>query len=133
MPDRDLRDFLTRLEDAGELRRIRHAVSPHLEMTALSDRVLRGGPALLFENPTGHTMPVLTNLFGTPSRVARALGVAGLADIRAFGEVLAQLKEPEPPRGMKSCGAGATSSRPCGAWRPPWCASALPADRGGGR
>jgi len=102
MPDRDLRDFLTRLEDAGELRRIRHAVSPHLEMTALSDRVLRaGGPALLFENPTGHTMPVLTNLFGTPGRVARALGVAGLADIRAFGEVLAQLKEPEPPRGMK--------------------------------
>jgi 4-hydroxy-3-polyprenylbenzoate decarboxylase len=71
-------------------------------MTALSDRVLRaGGPALLFENPTGHTMPVLANLFGTPSRVARALGVAGLADIRAFGEVLAQLKEPEPPRGMK--------------------------------
>ena len=102
MPDRDLRDFLTRLEAAGELRRIQQPVSPHLEMTALSDRVLRaGGPALLFENPTGHTMPVLTNLFGTPGRVARALGVAGLADIRAFGEVLAQLKEPEPPRGIK--------------------------------
>ena len=102
MPDRDLRDFLTRLEAAGELRRIQQPVSPHLEMTALSDRVLRaGGPALLFENPTGHAMPVLTNLFGTPGRVARALGVAGLADIRAFGEVLAQLKEPEPPRGMK--------------------------------
>ena len=98
MPDRDLRDFLARLEAAGELRRITEPVSPQLEMTALSDRVLRaGGPALLFERPTGHAVPVLTNLFGTPGRVARALGVAGLAEMRAFGEVLAQLKEPAPP------------------------------------
>ena len=102
MPYRDLRDFITQLESQGELRRISAPVSPHLEMTALADRVLRsGGPALLFENPTGHRMPVLANLFGTPQRVARALGVAGLEEIRAFGEVLAQLKEPEPPRGMK--------------------------------
>ncbi len=102
MPYRDLRDFMAQLEAAGELRRIAAPVSPHLEMTALADRVLRaGGPALLFENPTGHRMPVLANLFGTPGRVARALGVAGLAEIRAFGEVLAQLKEPEPPRGVK--------------------------------
>jgi len=102
MPYRDLRDFITQLESQGELRRISTPVSPHLEMTALADRVLRsGGPALLFENPTGHRMPVLANLFGTPQRVARALGVAGLEEIRAFGEVLAQLKEPEPPRGMK--------------------------------
>ncbi|WP_312843167.1 4-hydroxy-3-polyprenylbenzoate decarboxylase [Diaphorobacter nitroreducens] len=99
---RDLRDFMAQLEAAGELRRIAEPVSPHLEMTALADRVLRaGGPALLFEHPTGHAMPVLANLFGTPGRVARALGVAGLPEIRAFGEVLAQLKEPEPPRGMK--------------------------------
>ena len=99
---RDLRDFMAQLEAAGELRRIAAPVSPHLEMTALADRVLRaGGPALLFENPTGHAMPVLANLFGTPQRVARALGVAGLPEIRAFGEVLASLKEPEPPRGMK--------------------------------
>ena len=102
MPDRDLRDFLARLEAAGELRRITEPVSPQLEMTALSDRVLRaGGPALLFENPAGHAMPVLANLFGTPGRVARALGVAGLAEMRAFGEVLAQLKEPAPPSGVK--------------------------------
>ncbi len=99
---RDLRDFMAQLEAAGELRRIAAPVSPHLEMTALADRVLRaGGPALLFEQPTGHAMPVLANLFGTPARVAHALGVAGLPEIRAFGEVLAALKEPEPPRGMK--------------------------------
>ena len=102
MPYRDLRDFITQLEAAGELRRISQSVSPHLEMTALADRVLRaGGPALLFANPTGHAMPVLANLFGTPARVARALGVAGLPEIRAFGEVLADLKEPAPPGGMK--------------------------------
>uniref|UniRef100_UPI0028A2415B UbiD family decarboxylase domain-containing protein n=1 Tax=Pulveribacter sp. TaxID=2678893 RepID=UPI0028A2415B len=102
MPYDDLRGFLAQLEAAGELHRIAAPVSPHLEMTALSDRVLRaGGPALLFERPTGHAMPVLTNLFGTPARVARALGVAGLPEIRALGEVLAQLKEPEPPRGMR--------------------------------
>ena len=99
---RDLRDFMAQLEAAGELRRVQAPVSPHLEMTALADRVLRaGGPALLFENPSGYRLPVLANLFGTPQRVARALGVAGLPEIRAFGEVLASLKEPEPPRGMK--------------------------------
>ena len=69
MPYRDLRDFITQLEAAGALRRIAQPVSPHLEMTALADRVLRtGGPALLFEQPTGHSMPVLANLFGTTAR-----------------------------------------------------------------
>lgn len=99
---RDLRDFIAQLERQGELRRIGAAVSPHLEMTALADHVLRsGGPALLFENPSGHTMPVLANLFGTPQRVALALGMDQLANIRALGEVLAQLKEPTPPGGMQ--------------------------------
>ncbi len=99
---RDLRDFMAQLEGQGLLRRISAPVSPHLEMTALADRVLRaGGPALLFEQPSGHQMPVLANLFGTPERVALGLGVKTLAEIRAFGEVLAQLKEPEPPRGMQ--------------------------------
>ena len=102
MPCHDLRDFLTRLERSGDLRRIQHPVSPHLEMTALCDRVLRaGGPALLFENPTGHTMPVLANLFGTPGRVARAMGVDSIAGLRPFGELLATLKEPAPPQGFK--------------------------------
>ncbi len=102
MAYRDLRDFISQLEQAGELRRIAEPVSPHLEMTALCDRVLRaGGPALLFEKPTGHTMPVLGNLFGTPARVARAMGVADLRELRLFGEALASLKEPEPPRGFR--------------------------------
>jgi len=102
MPYHDLRDFITQLEQSGELRRVRQPVSPHLEMTALCDRVLRaGGPALLFEQPTGHTMPVLANLFGTPARVARAMGVADLQGLRPFGELLAALKEPEAPKGFK--------------------------------
>ncbi len=99
---RDLRDFVAQLEQAGELRRIAEPVSPHLEMTAIADRVLRaGGPALLFEQPTGHAMPVLANLFGTTQRVARAMGVADVRELRAFGEVLAALKEPEAPKGLK--------------------------------
>lgn len=102
MPYHDLRDFMAQLEQAGELRRVSQPVSPHLEMTALCDRVLRaGGPALLFEQPTGHRMPVLANLFGTPARVARAMGVADLQGLRPFGELLATLKEPEAPKGLR--------------------------------
>jgi 4-hydroxy-3-polyprenylbenzoate decarboxylase len=99
---RDLRDFIDQLEGMGELRRVPQPVSPHLEMTALGDRVLRsGGPALLFERPTGHTIPVLANLFGTPLRVARGMGVNDLRELRPFGEALAALKEPEAPKGFK--------------------------------
>lgn len=102
MSYRDLRDFMAQLEATGELRRINEPVSPHLEMTALCDRVLRaGGPALLFERPTGHSMPVLGNLFGTTGRVARAMGVGSLGELRQFGEVLAALKEPQAPGGLK--------------------------------
>lgn len=102
MTYRDLREFIAQLEQDGDLRRVKQPVSPHLEMTAVADRVLRaGGPALLFERPTGHRMPVLANLFGTPQRVARAMGVADLKGVRPFGELLARLKEPEPPRGFK--------------------------------
>ncbi|MDP2024395.1 MAG: UbiD family decarboxylase, partial [Hydrogenophaga sp.] len=98
MTYKDLREFIAQLETAGELRRVSQPVSPHLEMTALCDRVLRaGGPALLFERPTGHSMPVLGNLFGTTGRVARAMGVDSLAELRQFGEVLAALKEPQAP------------------------------------
>lgn len=102
MPYRDLREFLAALDAGGELRRIAEPVSPHLEMTAIADRVLRAaGPALLFERPVGHRIPVLANLFGTPQRVARAMGVADLQGLRPFGELLARLKEPQPPKGWR--------------------------------
>ena len=98
----DLRDFMAQLEQLGELRRVTVAVSPRLEMTALCDRSLRaGGPALLFENPTGHSMPVLGNLFGSTRRVALGMGVSDIGELRQFGQVLAMLKEPEAPKGFK--------------------------------
>jgi len=98
----DLRDFITQLEARGELKRIRTEVDPNLEMTEIGDRVLRaGGPALLFEKPKGHSMPVLTNLFGTVKRVALGMGEEDPARLREIGKLLAFLKEPEPPRGLK--------------------------------
>ena len=98
----DLRDFINGLEQAGELKRITQAVSPHLEMTELCDQVLRKkGPALLFENPTGYDMPVLGNLFGTPERVAMGMGASSVEELREIGKLLAYLKEPEPPKGLK--------------------------------
>ncbi len=98
----DLRDFIGQLEAEGELRRIRVPVSPNLEMTEFCDRTLRaGGPALIFEQPTGHTIPVLANLFGTTRRVARAMGAESVEALRDVGELLASLKEPEAPKGFK--------------------------------
>jgi 4-hydroxy-3-polyprenylbenzoate decarboxylase len=99
---RDLREFLSQLERRGELKRISVEVSPRLEMTEIADRVLRaGGPALLFERPAGHSLPVLANLFGTVQRVCAAMGVAGLPALRDLGRLLAYLKEPEPPKGLR--------------------------------
>ncbi|TBR42858.1 4-hydroxy-3-polyprenylbenzoate decarboxylase [Marinomonas agarivorans] len=99
---KDLRDFISQLEEQGELIRISTEVDPYLEMTEISDRTLRaGGPALLFENPKGHDMPVLANLFGTPKRVAMGMGQDSVDALREVGELLAFLKEPEPPKGMK--------------------------------
>jgi len=98
----DLRGFLTQLEGAGELKRIVAEVSPRLEITEISDRVLRaGGPALLFERPAGHRIPVLANLFGSVRRIAAAMGVADASGLREMGELLAHLKEPEPPKGLR--------------------------------
>ncbi|MBI1423998.1 MAG: 4-hydroxy-3-polyprenylbenzoate decarboxylase [Gammaproteobacteria bacterium] len=98
----DFRDFLQQLEKAGQLKRIRQAVDPRLEMTEVCDRVLRaGGPALLFENPIGYDIPVLANLFGTPQRVALGMGEESVEALREVGKTLAMLKEPEPPKGMK--------------------------------
>ena len=98
----DLRDFLRQLEALGELKRIGIEVDPKLEMTEICDRVLRaGGPALLFEKPKGSTIPVLGNLFGTPRRVALGMGEDSTEALREVGKLLAYLKEPEPPRGLK--------------------------------
>jgi 4-hydroxy-3-polyprenylbenzoate decarboxylase len=102
MAYRDLREFMAQLELDGQLRRVAEPVSPHLEMTSLCDRVLRaGGPALLFERAGDQGMPVLGNLFGTTERVMRAMGVPDRAHLRALGEMLANLKEPAAPSGLK--------------------------------
>ena len=102
MKHSDLREFIDFLEQRGELKRITTEVDPNLEMTEICDRTLRaGGPALLFENPKGFDIPVLANLFGTPERVAMGMGKESLSAMREVGELLAFLKEPEPPKGMK--------------------------------
>ncbi|ANG64831.1 3-octaprenyl-4-hydroxybenzoate decarboxylase [Marinobacterium aestuarii] len=99
---KDLRDFMAMLEARGELKRISQPIDPKLEMTEICDRTLRaGGPALLFENPKGYDYPVLANLFGTPQRVALGMGEETVEALREVGKVLAQLKEPEPPKGMR--------------------------------
>src|SRR5690606_27835983 len=98
----DLRDFIQFLEQQGELKRIKTPVDPRLEMTEISDRVLRQeGPALLFENPKGYDIPVLANLFGTPRRVAMGMGRNDVESLREIGKLLAFLKEPEPPKGFR--------------------------------
>ncbi len=99
----DLRSFMTFLEQRGELKRISAEVDCHLEITEICDRVLRGGgPALLFENVKGHTIPVLANLFGTTARVALAMGRESIDQLRDVGKLLAYLKEPEPPASFKA-------------------------------
>jgi 4-hydroxy-3-polyprenylbenzoate decarboxylase len=98
----DLRDFIAQLEARGELKRISLEVDPYLEITEICDRTLRaGGPALLFERVKGSAMPLLGNLFGTPQRVALGMGEESVSALREVGKLLAQLKEPEPPRGLK--------------------------------
>ncbi len=106
MSFRDLREFMAELERRGLLKRIREPVSTRLEITEISDRVLKaGGPALLFENVVDdgekRAMPVLTNLFGTDERIALGMGRESARELREIGELLAYLKEPEPPKGMR--------------------------------
>ncbi|MCP4043286.1 MAG: 4-hydroxy-3-polyprenylbenzoate decarboxylase [Gammaproteobacteria bacterium] len=102
MKYRDLRDFIHKLEADGELKRITVEVDPHLEITEICDRTLRaGGPALLFERPRGSRIPLLGNLFGTPRRVAMGMGENSVEALREVGKLLAYLKEPEPPKGVR--------------------------------
>jgi len=102
MSYKDMRAFIADLEKRGELKRITTPISTVLEMTEISQRVLEArGPALLFENVKGHTMPVLTNLFGKDTRIALGMGRESADELRGIGELLAYLKEPEPPKGLK--------------------------------
>ena len=102
MQYRDLRDFIDQLEQRGELHRVSVEVDPYLEITEICDRTLRaGGPALLFERPKGSRIPLLGNLFGTPKRVALGMGEESVEALREVGRLLAFLKEPDPPKGMK--------------------------------
>ncbi len=102
MKYKDLRSFLVQLESKGELKRVTTEISPYLEMTEICDRLLKtGGPAILFENPKGHNIPVLGNLFGTSRRVAMGMGQESVESLRKVGELLAYLKEPDPPKGFK--------------------------------
>jgi 4-hydroxy-3-polyprenylbenzoate decarboxylase len=102
MSFKDLREFIHLLEQAGELKRVKAEVDPYLEITEISDRTLRaGGPALLFENPKGSSVPLLANLFGNTKRVAMAMGQENLEGLRDVGRLLAFLKEPSPPKGWR--------------------------------
>ena len=102
MQYKDLRDFIRQLEAMGELKRIQTEIDPALEMTEICDRILKAqGPAVLFEHPKGHTIPVLGNLFGTPKRVALGMGQESVEALREVGKLLAYLKEPDPPKGLK--------------------------------
>jgi 4-hydroxy-3-polyprenylbenzoate decarboxylase len=109
MAYKSLRDFISRLEKDGELVRVREPVSTVLEMTEIQTRLIaEGGPAVIFENPiradgTPSDMPVLVNLFGTVKRVAMGVTMGGIErtaapQLREVGELLAQLRQPQPPR-----------------------------------
>ena len=115
----DLREFMAGLERSGELVRVAEPVSARLEMTAVSDFVLRaGGPALWFQQPVGYKISVLTNLFGTARRVALGMGAAEVSELRDVGRLLAGLKEPEPPKGLKDAGKLLEMARALWAMKP---------------
>jgi 3-polyprenyl-4-hydroxybenzoate decarboxylase and related decarboxylases len=102
MQYQDLREFINELEKQGELKRITTQVDANLEITEICRRTLdKKGPALLFENVKNSDMPVLANLFGTTRRVAMAMGQEDLIALRKLGKLLAELKQPEPPKGLK--------------------------------
>ena len=99
---RDLRGFLKLLEDKGQLRRITAPVDPDLELAAIADRVLAmGGPALLFENVIGSSMPLAVNLLGTVERVVWSMGLERAEQLEELGSRLALLQQPKPPKGLQ--------------------------------
>lgn len=97
-----LREFIRDLQYRGELKRIEHTVSMRLEVTEICQRMLKsGGPAVLFEHPKGSDIPVLGNLFGKSERVAMALGMRSVRDLREVGRQLAAFKDPSWPTHMR--------------------------------
>ncbi|AKZ65671.1 4-hydroxy-3-polyprenylbenzoate decarboxylase [Candidatus Palibaumannia cicadellinicola] len=101
MTYRNLRKFISMLEQKGKLKRISLPVDPYLEMTEIAYRTMRtNGPALIFEKPKGHSMPVLCNLFGTLERIVLGIGKEDITDLRELGKLIAFIKEPEPPKGF---------------------------------
>jgi len=97
-PPRDLREWIALLEREGELQRITAEVDPDLEITEITDRVVKsGGPALLFENPKGSQHPLLINQFGTERRMCLGFGVERLDDVAAR---LEDVLEMQPPQGL---------------------------------
>ena len=104
MKYKDLRDFIAQLEQQGELKRIAVEIDPHLEMTEICDRVLKaGGPAMLFEKPKGHTIPVLGNLFGTPRRVAMGMGQESVEALREVGQAAGVSEGARAAQGLEGC------------------------------
>src|SRR6185312_1738144 len=112
MSYRSLREFINRLESEGELVRVREPVSTVLEMTEIQTRLLaENGPAVIFEQPvkadgSRSDIPVLVNLFGTVKRVAMGVTMGGVErrdakSLREVGELMATLRQPEPPRSFR--------------------------------
>ncbi len=105
MPASNLREFLEQLEEAGELVRVREPLSVDLEITEVAERAMKsedGGRALLFERPllgdgSASSIPLAINLFGSWRRMAMALGVG---DVREQAERIAELLQPEIPKGL---------------------------------
>jgi 4-hydroxy-3-polyprenylbenzoate decarboxylase len=98
---RDLREFLAHLETRGELATIAAPVSPALEITEISRRVLaKRGPALMFTNASARGVRVLANLFGTEERVALGIGADSREALTELGRLLAALRAPQPPRSI---------------------------------
>ncbi|MDE2047091.1 MAG: UbiD family decarboxylase [Betaproteobacteria bacterium] len=102
---KDLREFLLQLENLGELKHLHAPIDPKLEITAVCDEMLKNTQsAVLFHSPIGYKQKVLGNLFGTPRRVALGMGADSVDELRDIGRLLAALKEPDPPKGLKDAG-----------------------------
>lgn len=99
---RDLRSFLQLLESRGQLRRIDALVDGELEITEITERMLRcGGPALLFERVKGSPFPIAVNVMGTVQRVVLSMGMESQQELEDLGTKLGKLQKPKPPKGIQ--------------------------------